>query len=55
VTANKAVSLDSAYSEFVTQLVGLLEHARRNSAGSVNAITMASYWEGGRRIVWPRT
>jgi hypothetical protein len=51
VTAKKAVSFDSAYSEFVTQLVGLLEQARRNSARSVNAIMTATYWEVGRRIV----
>jgi predicted nuclease of restriction endonuclease-like (RecB) superfamily len=51
VTAKKAVSFDSAYSEFVTQLVGLLEQARRNSVRSVNAIMTATYWEVGRRIV----
>jgi hypothetical protein len=51
VTAKRAVSFDAAYSEFVGQVVGLLEQARGNSARSVNAITTATYWEIGRRIV----
>ena len=51
MTAKKAVSFDSAYSEFVTEVVGILEQARRNSARSVNAILTATYWEVGRRIV----
>jgi len=51
VTPNKPVSLDRTYSEFVAQLVGLLEQARRNSARSVNAIMTSTYWEVGRRIV----
>jgi hypothetical protein len=51
VTAKQAVSFDSAYSEFVTEVVGILEQARRNSARSVNAILTATYWEVGRRIV----
>jgi hypothetical protein len=37
MTLKKPVSLDNAYPEFVSQLVGLLEQARRNSARSVNA------------------
>jgi predicted nuclease of restriction endonuclease-like (RecB) superfamily len=51
VTAKRAVSFDAAYSEFVVQVVALLEQARRNSARSVNAIMTATYWEIGRRIV----
>jgi hypothetical protein len=51
VTSKKPVVLDSAYSEFVAQVVGLLEQARRNSARWVNAIMTATYWEVGRRIV----
>jgi hypothetical protein len=51
VTPNKPVSLDRTYSEFVAQLVGLLEQARRNAARSVNAIMTSTYWEVGRRIV----
>lgn len=47
----KLVSLDKAYPEFVSQLVGLLEQARRNSARSLNSIMTATYWEIGRRIV----
>jgi predicted nuclease of restriction endonuclease-like (RecB) superfamily len=44
-------TLDKSYSEFVAQLVGLLEQARRNSARSINSIMTATYWEIGRRIV----
>ena len=51
ITSKKPVSLDNAYPEFVLQLVGLLEQARRNSACLVNAIMTATYWEIGHRIV----
>jgi predicted nuclease of restriction endonuclease-like (RecB) superfamily len=51
MTPKKPVSLDNAYPEFVSQLVGLLEQARRSSARSVNALMTATYWEIGRRIV----
>jgi predicted nuclease of restriction endonuclease-like (RecB) superfamily len=51
MTPKKPVSLDKGYPEFVSQLVGLLEQARRNSARSVNALMTATYWEIGRRIV----
>lgn len=44
-------SLDKSHREFVEQLVGLLEQARRNSARSVNALMSAAHWEIGRRIV----
>jgi predicted nuclease of restriction endonuclease-like (RecB) superfamily len=51
MTSKKPVSLDKAYPEFVSKLVGLLEQARRNSARSVNALMTGTYWEIGRRIV----
>ena len=51
MTPKKPVLLDKAYPEFISQLVGLLEQARRNSARSVNALMTATYWEIGRRIV----
>jgi hypothetical protein len=51
VTPKKPVVFDLAYPEFVAQLVGLLEQARRSSARSVNAIMTGTYWEVGRRIV----
>jgi predicted nuclease of restriction endonuclease-like (RecB) superfamily len=51
MTPKKPVLLDKAYPEFMSQLVGLLEQARRNSARSVNAIMTSTYWEIGRRIV----
>jgi predicted nuclease of restriction endonuclease-like (RecB) superfamily len=51
MTSKKPVFLDKAYPEFISQLVGLLEQARRNSARSVNALMTATYWEIGRRIV----
>ena len=51
MTSKKPVLLDKAYPEFISQLVGLLEQARRNSARSVNALMTATYWEIGRRIV----
>jgi len=51
MTPKKPAVLDKAYPEFVSQLVGLLEQARRNSARSVNAVMTATYWEIGRRIV----
>jgi predicted nuclease of restriction endonuclease-like (RecB) superfamily len=51
MTPKKPAFLDQAYVAFVSQLVGLLEQARRNSARSVNALMTATYWEIGRRIV----
>ena len=51
MTSKKPAFLDKAYPEFISQLVGLLEQARRNSARSVNALMTATYWEIGRRIV----
>jgi predicted nuclease of restriction endonuclease-like (RecB) superfamily len=51
MTSKKPVLLDKAYPEFISQLVGFLEQARRNSARSINAVMTATYWEIGRRIV----
>jgi len=51
MTSKKPVLLDKAYPQFISELVGLLEQARRNSARSVNSIMTATYWEIGRRIV----
>jgi predicted nuclease of restriction endonuclease-like (RecB) superfamily len=41
----------SAYGDIHTDIVALLENARRAAARSVNALMTASYWEIGRRIV----
>ncbi len=43
--------LPSAYGDIHTDIVQLLENARRAAARSVNALMTASYWEIGRRIV----
>lgn len=43
--------LPSAYGDIHTDIVALLENARRAAARSVNALITASYWEIGRRIV----
>jgi hypothetical protein len=39
------------YGDIHTDIVTLLENARRAAARSVNALMTASYWEIGRRIV----
>ena len=39
------------YDSIVSELVDLVESARRFSARSVNAVMTATYWEIGRRIV----
>ncbi|OAI08351.1 PDDEXK nuclease domain-containing protein [Methylomonas methanica] len=43
--------LPIAYGDIHTDIVQLLENARRAAARSVNALMTASYWEIGRRIV----
>jgi predicted nuclease of restriction endonuclease-like (RecB) superfamily len=43
--------LPSAYGDIHTDIVQLLENARRAAARSVNTLMTASYWEIGRRIV----
>src|SRR5882724_6163907 len=45
-----SVRVDS-YAAILTELVGLLESARRTSARAVNAVMTATYWQIGRRIV----
>lgn len=42
---------DSAYSELVSGLGGLLEAARRATVRTVHTLMTATYWEFGRRIV----
>jgi predicted nuclease of restriction endonuclease-like (RecB) superfamily len=44
-------TLPIAYGDIHTDIVQLLENARRTAARSVNALMTASYWEIGRRIV----
>src|SRR5260221_12303161 len=47
----KSSSPIEGYDSIVSDLVDLVEAARRLSARSVNAIMTATYWEIGRRIV----
>lgn len=47
----KAATGVTGYDTILSEVVGLLESARRASARSVNAIMTATYWEIGRRIV----
>ncbi|MFN3161706.1 MAG: YhcG family protein [Rubinisphaera brasiliensis] len=42
---------DEQYSHILTEMVDLLESARRLSARAVNSVMTATYWEIGRRIV----
>ena len=42
---------ETAYSDLVGGIAGLLEEARRTSARAVNALLTATYWEIGRRII----
>ena len=39
------------YASIVSELIDLVESARRVSARSINALMTATYWEIGRRIV----
>ncbi|MCP4654717.1 MAG: DUF1016 domain-containing protein [bacterium] len=39
------------YDRFISEVMALLEAARRQAARSVNAVLTATYWEIGRRIV----
>lgn len=43
--------LERSYSQLFTGVSDLLEHAKKYSARSVNAIMTRTYWEVGRRIV----
>ena len=47
----KSSSPIEGYELIVSELVDLVESARRFSARSVNAVMTATYWEIGRRIV----
>jgi predicted nuclease of restriction endonuclease-like (RecB) superfamily len=47
----KKGGLISGYDEVLSDIVDLLESARRTSARTINAIMTAAYWEVGRRIV----
>lgn len=44
-------NLPNTYGDIHTDIVQLLENARRAAARSINALMTASYWEIGRRIV----
>ena len=48
---NDIVTDDNQYNSIQTDIIALLEEARRTAARSVNALMTASYWEIGRRIV----
>lgn len=47
----KGIAKGSAYDQVLTDMVGLLNDARRMAARTVNAVMTATYWEIGRRIV----
>lgn len=47
----KASSPIAGYDSIVSELIDLVESARRVSARAVNSIVTATYWEIGRRIV----
>jgi hypothetical protein len=47
----KASSPTAGYDSIVSELIDLVESARRVSARAVNSIMTATYWEIGRRIV----
>jgi len=46
-----STQLPDAYMDFAGDIATLLDEARRQSARSVNAILITTYWEIGRRIV----
>lgn len=49
--ANNGEERSAAYDAVISDVVALLETARRQAARSVNALMTATYWEIGRRIV----
>jgi predicted nuclease of restriction endonuclease-like (RecB) superfamily len=49
--AKKITKIENNYDSILTNVVELLEQARRLSARSVNAIMTATYWEIGRQII----
>ena len=50
-SSQKAIIPIEGYDSIVSELIDLVEGARRVSARSVNAVMTATYWEIGRRIV----
>lgn len=50
-SAQPALARVDQYDAILTEVVGLLEAARRTSARAVNAVITATYWQIGRRIV----
>lgn len=50
-TESEVTTLTANYEATLTEVVELLESARRTTVRSVNAIMTATYWEIGRRIV----
>ena len=51
LSRQKPSSPIEGYDSIISELVNLVESARRVSARSVNAIMTATYWEIGRRVV----
>ncbi len=49
--SGKRIAKSAAYDRVLTDMVGLLDNARRMAARTVNAVMTATYWEIGRRIV----
>ena len=50
-SSQKAINPIEGYDSIVSELIDLVERARRVSAQSVNAVMTLTYWEIGRRIV----
>ena len=51
LSRQKPSSPIEGYDSIISELVNLVESARRVSARSVNAVMTATYWEIGRRVV----
>lgn len=51
IQSKAALPTFPGYEDALSEMVALLEAARRTSARSVNAIMTATYWEIGRRVV----
>jgi predicted nuclease of restriction endonuclease-like (RecB) superfamily len=49
--SKRAVAASGGYDRVLSDVVALLESARRTSVRAVNAVMTATYWEIGRRIV----
>jgi predicted nuclease of restriction endonuclease-like (RecB) superfamily len=50
-TSAQSKALTTEYDTILSEMVDLLETARRSSARAINAIMTATYWQIGRRIV----